>query len=286
VAPLEVVYEETDRDNRQRTPSLSDLIELHQSKVYRQEDLRRALPLLLPESEGACTARPERKAAAAAAGAEETGSSRWSGAMPLSRHTVASEYSLAAPQLYKHADQRDPEAVLDGVAMAGLVGVLRQLGDLAEFAAEVFHGLYDEVMTASARGHGLVLRAQQLEAELPILENDICQTDYLYVASNKGVDWHANPRVDHGVVTTGDTPRFIMNSMKRCHGPPRLFMLDKYDIGGEGTCLKRYSDPAFFKTDSACSRRLQDGIRRERRPIRTMVINSSTLVLILQLVHL
>uniref|UniRef100_A0ACD5XP66 Uncharacterized protein n=1 Tax=Avena sativa TaxID=4498 RepID=A0ACD5XP66_AVESA len=192
--------------------------------------------------------------------------------MPLSRRTVANEYSLAAPQLYKHADQRDPEAVLDGVAMAGLVGVLRQLGDLAEFAAEVFHGLYDEVMTVSARGHGLVLRAQQLEAELPILENDICQTDYLYVASNKGVDWHANPRVDHGVVTTGDTPRFIMNSMKRCHGPPRLFMLDKYDIGGEGTCLKRYSDPAFFKTDSACSRRLQDGIRRERRPIRTMEI--------------
>uniref|UniRef100_A0ACD5WWP5 Uncharacterized protein n=1 Tax=Avena sativa TaxID=4498 RepID=A0ACD5WWP5_AVESA len=192
--------------------------------------------------------------------------------MPLSRHTVASEYSLAAPQLYKHADQRDPEAVLDGVAMAGLVGVLRQLGDLAEFAAEVFHGLYDEVMTASARGHGLVLRVQQLEAELPLLENDICQTDYLYVASNKGVDWHASPRVDHGVVTTGDTPRFIMNSMKRCHGPPRLFMLDKYDIGGEGTCLKRYSDPSFFKTDSACSRRLQEGIRRERRPIRTMEI--------------
>ncbi|CAM0872783.1 unnamed protein product [Alopecurus aequalis] len=192
--------------------------------------------------------------------------------MPLSRHTVANEYSLGGHELYWRADQRDPEAVLDGVAMAGLVGVLRQLGDLAEFAAEVFHGLYDEVMTASARGHGLVLRVQQLEAELPLLEKDICQRDYLYVASNRGVDWHANARVDHGVVTAGDTPHFIMDSMKRCHGPPRLFMLDKYDIGGEGTCLKRYSDPAFFKTDSACSRMLQEGIRTERRPIRTMEI--------------
>ncbi|XP_044981830.1 protein SCAR2-like [Hordeum vulgare subsp. vulgare] len=192
--------------------------------------------------------------------------------MPLSRHTVANEYSLGGRDLYKRADQHDPEAVLDGVATAGLVGLLRQLGDLAEFAAEVFHGLYDEVMTASARGHGLVLRVQQLEAELPLLEKDVCQRDYLYVASNRGVDWHANLRVDHGVVTTGDTPRFIMDSIKQCHGPPRLFMLDKYDIGGEGTCMKRYSDPAFFKTDSACSRMLQEGMRTERRPIRTMEI--------------
>ncbi|KQK22075.1 SCAR-like protein 1 isoform X1 [Brachypodium distachyon] len=192
--------------------------------------------------------------------------------MPLSRHTVANEYSLGGRDLYKRADQHDPEAVLDGVAMAGLVGVLRQLGDLAEFAAQVFHGLYDEAMTTSARGHGLVLRVQQLEAELPLLEKDSCQRDYLYVASDRGVDWHANLRVDHGLVTRGDTPRFIMDSIKRCHGPPRLFMLDKYDIGGAGTCMKRYSDPAFFKTDSACSRMLQEGIRRERRPLRAMEI--------------
>jgi hypothetical protein len=53
--------------------------------------------------------------------------------MPLSRHTVANEYALGGRDLYARADQRDPEAVLDGVAMAGLVGVLRQLGDLAEY---------------------------------------------------------------------------------------------------------------------------------------------------------
>lgn len=87
-----------------------------------------------------------------------------------------------------------------------------------QFAAEVFHGLYDEVMTASARGHGLVLRVQQLEAELPLLEKDVCQRDYLYIASNRGVDWHANLRVDHGVVTTGDTPCFIMDSIKQAMG--------------------------------------------------------------------
>ncbi|KAK3147510.1 hypothetical protein QOZ80_3BG0283260 [Eleusine coracana subsp. coracana] len=192
--------------------------------------------------------------------------------MPLSRHKVGNEYALGGRDLYRAADQHDPEAVLDGVAMAGLVGVLRQLGDLAEFAAQVFHGLYDEVMSTSARGHGLMLRVQQLEAELPLLEKDSCHRDYLYVASNKGVEWHMNPSLKHGVVTTGDTPRFIMESIKQCRGPPKLFMLDKYDIGGEGACLKRYTDPSFFKMDSACSSILQEGIQRERRPLRAMEI--------------
>jgi hypothetical protein len=59
--------------------------------------------------------------------------SRIARAMPLSRHTVRSEYALGGRDLYRGADQHDPEAVLDGAAMAGLVGVLRQLGDLAEY---------------------------------------------------------------------------------------------------------------------------------------------------------
>lgn len=52
--------------------------------------------------------------------------------MPLSRYQIRNEYSLADPELYRAADKDDPEALLEGIAMAGLVGVLRQLGDLAE----------------------------------------------------------------------------------------------------------------------------------------------------------
>ena len=64
---------------------------------------------------------------------EEEASRGLRGAMPLSRHTVRNEYALGGRDLYRAADQHDPEAVLDGVAMAGLVGVLRQLGDLTEY---------------------------------------------------------------------------------------------------------------------------------------------------------
>jgi hypothetical protein len=35
-------------------------------------------------------------------------------------------------EVYRNVDREDPKAILNGVAVTGLVGVLRQLGDLAE----------------------------------------------------------------------------------------------------------------------------------------------------------
>lgn len=55
--------------------------------------------------------------------------------MPLVRFGVRNEYGLGHPELYRAADKEDPKAVLEGVAVAGLVGILRQLGDLAEYVA-------------------------------------------------------------------------------------------------------------------------------------------------------
>ena len=49
--------------------------------------------------------------------------------MPLVRGQVRNEYGLGQ---YREANGEDPQAVLDGVTVAGLVGVLRQLGDLVE----------------------------------------------------------------------------------------------------------------------------------------------------------
>lgn len=60
-------------------------------------------------------------------------------------------------------------------------------------------------------------------------------------------------------------------------------LTDRYDIGGEGACLKRYTDPSFFKTDSACSTVLQEGIQNERRPLKAMVINDIKRVVVTSL---
>ncbi|RDX61927.1 Protein SCAR2, partial [Mucuna pruriens] len=186
--------------------------------------------------------------------------------MPLSKYRVRSEYSLADPELYRAADKDDPEALLEAVAMAGLVGLLRQLGDLAEFAAEIFHDLHEEVMATAARGHGLMARVKQLESEVPSLEKAFfSQTHHSSFYTNGGIDWHPNLRSEQNLVTRGDLPRFVMDSYEECRGPPRLFLLDKFDVAGAGACLKRYTDPSFFKMESTSSVTAKIEAQREKR---------------------
>ncbi|XP_059290710.1 SCAR-like protein 2 isoform X1 [Lycium ferocissimum] len=174
--------------------------------------------------------------------------------MPLVRTTVRNVYGLGTPELHRDTDKEDPKAVLDGVAVAGLVGILRQLGDLAEFAAEVFHGLQEQVMVTSSRSNKLVARLQKIEAALPPLEKSVlAQQSHLHFAYTAGSNWHARIRSEQNHFIYNDLPRFIMDSYEECHGPPRLHLLDKFDPGGPGSCLKRYSDPTFFKRASVGS---------------------------------
>ncbi|CAA7052136.1 unnamed protein product [Microthlaspi erraticum] len=186
--------------------------------------------------------------------------------MPLTRYQARNEYGLADPDLYQAADKDDPEALLEGVAMAGLVGLLRQLGDLAEFAAEMFHDLHEEVMATASRSHGLMARVQQLEAEFPFVEKALlCQTDHSPFFSNKGEEWHPNLQMEQSVVTRGDLPRCVMDSYEECRGPPRLFLLDKFDISGAGACLKRYTDPSFVRLETSSYEASWDDTQREKK---------------------
>ncbi|XP_062160792.1 protein SCAR3 isoform X3 [Alnus glutinosa] len=50
-----------------------------------------------------------------------------------------------------------------------------------------------------------------------------------------------------------------MDSYEECRDPPRLHLLDKFDTGGPGSCLKRYSDPTFFKKASVTSGEVTTG---------------------------
>ncbi|CAN6467160.1 unnamed protein product [Victoria cruziana] len=187
--------------------------------------------------------------------------------MPFTRYVIRNEYSLADPEVYRCVEKDDPEALLEGIAMAGLIGVLRQLGDLSEFAAELFRELHEEVMATSARGHGLMIRVQQLELELPSIEKSfLSRTNHLEFAYGTGSDWHSSERIEQNLVTRGDLPRFVMESYEECRAPPRLFLLDKFDIAGAGACLKRYSDPSFFKTDLGFSGALKvDEVQMAKR---------------------
>ncbi|XP_048532383.1 SCAR-like protein 1 isoform X2 [Triticum urartu] len=186
------------------------------------------------------------------------------------RYQVRNEYGLADPALYapEEEEEDDPEALLEGVAMAGLVGLLRQLGDLAEFAAEIFHDLHEDVMATASRGHGLMLRLQQLEAEFPAVEKAIiAQTDHSNYLHDNGIEWHPNLQLNQNLITIGDMPRFILDSYEECRGPPHLFTLDKFDVAGAGASLKRYSDPSFFKMGQT-SNMIEPDYLREKKPRR------------------
>ncbi|KAJ1255777.1 hypothetical protein BS78_K162600 [Paspalum vaginatum] len=148
------------------------------------------------------------------------------------------------------------EAVLEleGVAVAGLVNILRQLGDLAELAADVLDDLQDQVTATSARGRRLAVRAKRLQAD-----DDLDQLPPSFTFTVPVPAGRLGVGVSHGVVAGASMPpRLIAGHIKRCRGPPALSVLDRFDGGGEGACLKRYTDPSFFRTQhSAAANQLQ-----------------------------
>ncbi|XP_002522581.2 protein SCAR3 isoform X1 [Ricinus communis] len=197
--------------------------------------------------------------------------------MPLVRFQVRNEYRLGQSELYREANREDPKAVLDGVAVAGLVGILRQLGDLAEFAAEVFHGLQEQVTTTASRSHKLMVRVQNIEAALPSLEKAVlAQTSHIHFAYTAGSEWHSRIQNGQNHFIYNDLPRFIMDSYEECSDPPRLHLLDKFDTGGPGSCLKRYSDPTFFRRASGNFKEPDaEKVRKEKKVRKTKKKRSS-----------
>ncbi|KAH7372912.1 hypothetical protein KP509_17G028700 [Ceratopteris richardii] len=174
--------------------------------------------------------------------------------MPLTRYEIRSEYSLANPDLYRVADKDDPEGLLEGVAMAGLVGIIRQLGDLAEFAAEIFYDLHEDLLATASRGHEIAMRVRQLEKEVPLIEKKmIMNADPLIFMYDSGMKWHVHIHDEQNHFTQGDLPRFIRGGYEICRSPPRFFALDRFDVIGDGACLKRFTDPSFFKMQWARS---------------------------------
>ena len=52
--------------------------------------------------------------------------------MPLLWLEVSAEERLADPNLFRTASDDDPAAILEGVAMVSMVGIVRQLAELSE----------------------------------------------------------------------------------------------------------------------------------------------------------
>ncbi|XP_074577821.1 SCAR-like protein 2 [Curcuma longa] len=174
--------------------------------------------------------------------------------MPLVRLQVRNEYRLGDARLYEEPSKKDdPKATLDGTAVAGLVGLLRQLGDLAEFATDVFHGLHEQITTVTSRRRKIFTRIQNIEFALPFIEKSVKgQTRHIHFAYVTGSEWHAHVQHEKNHLVH-DLPCFMLEAYEECREPPRLYLLDKFDHKGAGACLKKYSDPSHFRREWCAS---------------------------------
>ncbi|CAH2078627.1 unnamed protein product [Thlaspi arvense] len=172
--------------------------------------------------------------------------------MPLVRFKIRNELSLGGPEINRSAavEYEEPKAILGAVEVAGLVGILRQLGDLAEFSAEVFSGIQEEVTVTASRCQKLTSRVKRIESALSPLEKAVLsQTSHIHFAYTAGCEWH--PRIRNGQrhFVQSDLPLCVMETYEQCRDPPPLHLLDRFDDGGPGSCLRKYSDPTFFRKE-------------------------------------
>ncbi|CAF2148455.1 hypothetical protein HID58_000949 [Brassica napus] len=172
--------------------------------------------------------------------------------MPLVRFKIRNELSLGGPELNRSpaVEYEEPKAILGAVEVAGLVGILRQLGDLAEFSAEVFNGIQEEVTVTASRCQKLTSRVKRIESTLSPLEKAVLsQTSHIHFAYTAGCEWH--PRIRNGQrhFVQSDLPLCVMETYEQCRDPPPLHLLDRFDAGGPGSCLRKYSDPTFFRKE-------------------------------------
>ncbi|XP_042477998.1 SCAR-like protein 2 isoform X2 [Macadamia integrifolia] len=83
-------------------------------------------------------------------------------------------------------------------------------------------------------------------------------------------DWHRKMRTEKNHLIYSDLPKFLVESYEECRDPPHLHLLDKFDTGGSGACMKRYSDPSFFGRVLASSATTDvDKVKREKKARKT-----------------
>eukprot|EP00897_Mesotaenium_endlicherianum_P010049 jgi/Mesen1/9072/ME000578S08309 len=187
--------------------------------------------------------------------------------MPIIKLQVRAEERLASSELFTTAvAEKDSAGILDGVAMANLVGIVRQLGDLAEYAAGVFDSLNKEVQATALRGEALGHRVRRLEVQVPAVEEAILtDTNPLRFVSAPGVEWRASVHTEQNHFSRGDPPAFVVDAYKGCRASPQLSQLDRFHGGTAGACMRRYSDPSFLKREWAKAELAKARIDRQAR---------------------
>jgi hypothetical protein len=135
--------------------------------------------------------------------------------------------------------------ILEFTGAQKMVGVLRQLGALSEFAADIFNTLFIESTSTAQRIGKLGQRIEGLEQTAPALEKLFATKAprEFYGGANTGKPWRRRDEFTHSLFLQENQPGPIQQARMASAPPPAVSRLDQL-VNKE--CLRQYSDPQFF----------------------------------------
>lgn len=139
------------------------------------------------------------------------------------------------------------EEVLDRLAVSTMIGVMNQLGQLAEYAAEVFQNLYDVASKTGTRITNVHTRVSNLNAELSKGEQMLTNKEpaYFYSAQKTEAAWRRTDDLSFSLFVPASQSIALRNARAEAKPVPRLDLLDPYSEDGS-SCTSKFSNPRFF----------------------------------------
>lgn len=141
-----------------------------------------------------------------------------------------------------------PDEALDSQAVTNMLGILSQLGQLSQFAAEIFQGLFETASQTGQRISKLSTRVTGLEANTSQFEKHLKESPASYFYSNPRPvgKYVRSDDLSHSLLVSQTRPLSMQKARSEVEEVPKLNLLDHLTAE---PALKKFSDPGFFLTE-------------------------------------
>lgn len=158
---------------------------------------------------------------------------------------VLTTRSIAPVTLPAKTYEHQSSVVLEHVAGQKVIGLLRQIGQLSDFAADIFANLLKDATETSTRVNNLTQRVVAVEAVVPVVQATYARSkpSHFYGGVKGGQVLQREPPAPTDLFVPNNLPAPIARVRGLAQPPPQLAILDSF--AGK-SCLSQYSDPGFF----------------------------------------
>jgi hypothetical protein len=157
---------------------------------------------------------------------------------------VLTTRAVEAVTVHSEVYNKKSNEVLEAIAADKLVGLLRQIGQISDFAADIFSNLFKDAGGTYKRIGIIAQRIGTLEGQLPsiqsIFENN---NPAFFYSALAGSNFIREPRPHEQLFTLDNMPEPIARVRASAHPPPEVAALDDF---AKKNCLASYSDPDLF----------------------------------------